>query len=568
MPRRLLKHGVRRLQQPIQRYRRHLGLIELPQTRGQLCCGGNGTVSLPANRVSNMIAFDTIIAWMAQQLRPHVLKRAVPYALHHERRSRLSIARSLTHEERAMNEFKLLIDGRLVPGNASLDVIDPATEEVIAKAPRADRAQLDEAIAAAKAAFPAWAARPISERAALLVKVADALEARRDEFARLLTLEQGKPLSEAHWEIGFSIDIIRQHATFDLPDKVLKEDATQRIVQRHVPLGVVAAIVPWNFPVLLLVIKVAPALLAGDTMVAKPAPTTPLTTLVFGEICSKIVPAGVINIVTDRNDLGDALSSHADVAKIAFTGSTATGKKVMISAAGTLKRLTLELGGNDAAIVLDDVDPIEVAPKLLVASMMNAGQICLGTKRIYVHDSQYDQLCEELGRLARESVVDDGLKQGTQIGPLQNKAQFEKVKGYLEDAKRNGKIVAGGEVLDRKGYFIQPTIVRDIPDDSRLVKEEQFGPIVPVLRYSDVDDAIARANDSDFGLGGTVWGKDLDRAFRVAARIESGIVWINRFLDVSPNVPFGGAKQSGIGAELGQEGLEAYTQLKIINMAK
>ena len=214
----------------------------------------------------------------------------------------------------------------------------------------------------------------------------------------------------------------------------------------------------------------------------------------------------MINVIVDHNDLGDALSSHADVAKVAFTGSTATGKKVMCSVAGTLKRLILELGGNDAAIVLDDVDPIEVAPKLFVAATMNAGQICLGAKRLYVHDSQYDQICDELGRLARESVVGDGLEQGTQMGPLQNKAQFEKVKGYLEDAKRNGKIVAGGEVLDRKGYFIQPTIVRDIPDDARLVTEEQFGPIVPVLRYSDIDDVIARANDSEYrarrnGLG-------------------------------------------------------------------
>ena len=467
-----------------------------------------------------------------------------------------------------MREFKLLINGKLVSGAARLDVINPATEEVLTEAPRADRVQLNEAIAAAKAAFPGWSAKPIRERGALLVKLADALEARQDEFARLLTLEQGKPLSEAHWEIGFTIAIIRHYATLDLPNEVLKEDATRKIVRQYMPLGVVAAIVPWNFPMILLVIKVAPALLAGDTLVAKPAPTTPLTTLRFGEICAEILPAGVINVIVDHNDLGDALSSHADVAKVAFTGSTATGKKVMASAAGTLKRLTLELGGNDAAIVLDDVDPIEVAPKLFVAATMNAGQLCLGAKRLYVHDSQYDQICEELGRLARESVVDDGLKQGTQMGPLQNKAQFEKVKGFLEDAKRNGKIVAGGEVFNRKGYFIQPTIVRDISDDARLVTEEQFGPIVPVLRYSNVDDAIARANDSDYGLAGTVWAKDLDRAFQVAAKIETGTVWINKFLDVSPDVSFGGAKQSGIGAELGQEGLEAFTQVKIINMAK
>jgi acyl-CoA reductase-like NAD-dependent aldehyde dehydrogenase len=231
-----------------------------------------------------------------------------------------------------------------------------------------------------------------------------------------------------------------------------------------------------------------------------------------------------------------------------------------------MKRLTLELGGNDPAIVLDDVDPIEVAPKLLVAATMNAGQLCLGAKRIYVHESQYEKICEELGRLARELVVDDGLKQGTQMGPLQNKAQFEKAKG--ESAKRDGRIVAGGEVVNRKGYFMQPTIVRDISDDARLVTEEQFSPIVPMLRYSDVDDAVARANDSDCGLAGTVWAKDLNRAFRVAAKIESGTVWINKFLDVSPDISFGGAKQSGIGSELGREGLEEFTQVTIINMAK
>lgn len=467
-----------------------------------------------------------------------------------------------------MREFKLLINGNLVSESAKLAVINPATEEIIAEVPRADCAQLDEAVAAAKAAFPAWSTTPIHQRGALLVKVANALEVRQDEFARLLTLEQGKPLLEARWEIDFTVRIIRHYATLDLPDEVLREDVTQKVVKRHTPLGVVAAIVPWNFPMLLLVIKVAPALLAGDTVVAKPAPTTPLTALRFGEICGEIFPAGVVNIIVDHNDLGDALTSHIDVAKIAFTGSTATGKKVMSAAANTLKRLTLELGGNDAAIVLDDVDPVDVAPKLFAAAMMNAGQICLGAKRIYVHDSQYDKICDELGRLASASVVDDGLKQGTQIGPLQNKAQFEKVKGFLKDAKQSGKIVAGGEVIDRKGYFIQPTIVRDIADDARLVKEEQFGPIVPVLRYYDVEDAIARTNNSDYGLGGTVWGKDLGRAYGVATKIDSGIVWINRFLAVSPDIPFGGAKQSGIGAELGREGLEAFTQLKVISMAK
>ena len=466
-----------------------------------------------------------------------------------------------------MTAYKLLIGGKLVAGAMTSTVINPATEDVLATAPRADLAQLHQAVAAAKAAFPVWSATPIRVRGKLLTKLADAMEARQDELARLLTEEQGKPLAEAKWEIVGAIASIRYFASLDLPSMVLREDAKRRIVEERVPLGVIAAITPWNVPIILLATKIAAALLAGNTVVAKPAATTPLTTLKIGELCAGILPPGVINIIADQNDLGSALTGHPDVAKVTFTGSTATGKKVMESAAGSLKRLTLELGGNDAAIVLDDVDPKEVAPKLLAGAMFNSGQGCITIKRLYVHDSQYGEICDELGRLAREIIVDDGIKQGTQMGPLQNKAQFEKVKGFLEDAQQNGNIVAGGKALNRKGYFVQPTIVRDIADDARLVKEEQFGPILPVLRYSDVDDAIARANDTDFGLGGSVWSKDLDRAYAVAARIDSGTVWINQHLDMHPEVPFSGTKQSGIGTEQGQEGLEEFTHAKIINMA-
>jgi acyl-CoA reductase-like NAD-dependent aldehyde dehydrogenase len=467
-----------------------------------------------------------------------------------------------------MSDFRLLINGKLVKGAGTLDVINPATGGILTAAPRADRAQLDEAVAAAKTAFPSWSAQPLPQRSALLFKLAEALEAEQGEFARLLTEEQGKPLPEAAWEIALSIATTRYFAALDLPLELLKEDATQKVVRQHKPLGVVAAITPWNFPLVLLIIKVAPALLAGNTVVAKPAPTTPLTTLKFGEPCARILPAGVINIIVDQNDLGTALTGHPDVAKVAFTGSTATGKKVMENVAGSLKRLTLELGGNDAAIVLEDVDPKEVAPKLYAGAMVNAGQACIAIKRLYVHDSIYDAVCNELGKLARETVVGDGLEQGTQMGPIQNKAQFEKVKGFLEDARRNGKIVAGGGALDRKGYFVQPTIVRDIPDTAKLVRDEQFGPVLPVLRFSDIENVIARANDTEFGLGGSVWSSDLERAFTVAARINSGMVWVNKHLDVRPDVPFGGAKQSGMGAELGQEGLEEFTQATIINMAK
>jgi acyl-CoA reductase-like NAD-dependent aldehyde dehydrogenase len=447
-------------------------------------------------------------------------------------------------------------------------VINPATGRILTAAPRADQAQLDQAVAAAKTAFPTWSATPLRQRAALLVKVADALEAEQGAFGRLLTQEQGKPLPQALWEIDWAIGTLRYFAALDLPPEVLKEDAAQKVVRQHKPLGVVAAITPWNFPVVLLIFKLAPALLAGNTVVAKPAPTTPLTTLRFGELCARVLPAGVVNVIVDRNDLGTALTGHPDVAKVAFTGSAATGKKVMASAAGTLKRLTLELGGNDAAIVLRDIDPKDVAPKLYAAATFNAGQTCVAIKRLYVHDSIHDAVCDELGRPARERVVGDGLEQDTQMGPIQNQAQFEKVKGFLEEARRNGKIVAGGGVLEREGYFVQPTIVRDIPDDARLVREEQFGPVLPVLRYSDIDDVIERANDTDFGLGGSVWSSDRDRAFGVAARLNAGTVWVNKHLDLGPDIPYAGAKQSGIGTELSQEGLEAFTQATIINMSK
>jgi acyl-CoA reductase-like NAD-dependent aldehyde dehydrogenase len=466
-----------------------------------------------------------------------------------------------------MSDFRLLINGRFVQGAGTLDVINPATGRTLTAAPRADRAQLEQAVAAAKGAFPTWSATPPRQRAALLVKLAEALEAEQGEFAGLLTQEQGKPLPQALWEVGWAIAALRYFATLDLPPKVLKENATQKVVRQHKALGVVAAITPWNFPVILLIFKVAPALLAGNTVVAKPAPTTPLTTLKFGELCAGILPPGVVNVIVDQNDLGTALTSHPDVAKVAFTGSTATGKKVMASAAGTLKRLTLELGGNDAAIVLGDTDPKDVAPKIYAAAMANAGQVCIAIKRLYVHDSIYDAVCDELGRLARETVVGDGLEPGTQMGPIQNQAQFEKVKGFLEDARQNGTIVAGGGVLEREGYFVQPTIVRDIRDDARLVREEQFGPVLPVLRYSDIDEVIERANDTDFGLGGSVWSSDRDRAFGVAARINSGTVWVNKHLDLGPDIPYAGAKQSGIGTELGQEGLEEFTQATIINVA-
>ena len=464
--------------------------------------------------------------------------------------------------------FKLLINGRLVPGATSTGVINPATGKSFVMCPRADAAQLNEAVAAAKSAFPAWSRTSWNERRRLVLALADALTKQLDDFAALLTQEQGKPFAQAQYEMGGAIAMIHAFAAMELPPKILREDATQKIVQLHTPLGVVAAITPWNFPMILLMIKVAPALLAGNTVVAKPAPTTPLTTLRFGELAAAILPPGVFNVIADQNDLGGALTQHPDVAKVAFTGSTATGRKVMASVAGTLKRITLELGGNDAAIILPGTNIKDVAPKIFMGAMINAGQVCLAIKRVYVHESQYEELCAELTTLAQDAQVGDGMNPQTQIGPIQNKAQFEKVKEFIADAHLRGKVIAGGKALERDGYFIAPTIVRDIPDDSRLVREEQFGPVTPVMKYSDIDDAIARANGTEFGLGGTVWGADLERAYEVAARMDSGTVWVNKHLDLPPDVPFVGAKQSGMGAEMGIEGLEEFTQPRVINLSK
>lgn len=466
-----------------------------------------------------------------------------------------------------MSDYKLLIGGRLVAGDTTMPVVNPATEAVIADCPRGSAAQMDEAVAAAKAAFPGWAALPIADRRAAILRLADALNRRAEEFTRLLTREQGKPLSESTAELAYTEAFLRSLATLDLPVRVVEDSERRRVELHRRPLGVVAAIIPWNFPLLIVAFKLPLALLAGNTMVIKPAPTTPLTTLRFGELCAETLPPGVVNIVTDANDLGARLSSHPDVRKVTFTGSTETGRQVMSSAAATIKRITLELGGNDAAIVLDDADPKAVAPKLFAGAFMNAGQVCLAIKRLYVHERIYDAVCAELAALAEAAVVGDGLLPDVRIGPLQNRAQYDKVLGFLEDAGRDGRIIAGGAVTGGPGWFIRPTIVRDIADGARLVDEEQFGPILPVIKVTGIDDAVRRANASPYGLGASVWSSNPDRAYGVACRLEAGTVWINTHLDFGPTIPFGGAKQSGLGVEFAEEGLAEFTQLTIINRA-
>ena len=463
--------------------------------------------------------------------------------------------------------YSLLIDGEPVAGDAVMDVVNPASGQVAARASRASEAQLDLAVAAAKAAFAGWSATDVDTRRQALRAIADVVRDNADELGRLITTETGKPVAEAQREVKGTEGFFRFVSNLELPERSSTDPDGREIHTQRVPLGPVAAIIPWNFPLLTVAFKVPFALLAGNTVVVKPSPTTPLATLRFAELVASSLPPGVLNAIADDNDLGDALTSHVDIRKVTFTGSTSTGQKVMANAVPTLKRLTLELGGNDCAIVLPDVDPAEVAPEIFRAAFQNNGQVCLAIKRLYVHDAVYDDLCGRLADLADAAVVGDGAEEGVDLGPIQNRAQFEKVVGLLDVARRDGTVIAGGDVVDRPGFFVRPTVVRDIADGSALVDDEQFGPILPVIRFSDVPEVVARANRTGYGLGASVWSSDADAAESVAQQVDAGTVWINKHADIAPHIPFGGSKMSGVGVEFAEEGLLEFTQLKVINRA-
>jgi len=466
-----------------------------------------------------------------------------------------------------MLHFKLVIGRQLVEGAGQMEIINPATEESVGLCPLASVAQLEEAIQLARRAFASWSGAAIATRRTLIAAVADAIEARVEQLGALLTAEQGKPRSQAQLEIRRGCAILRYFANAELPTRLLRDSEQERIYERRGPLGVVAAIVPWNFPFLLLMNKLGPALLTGNCVIAKPAPTTPLTTLRVGQICARILPAGVLSVISDANDLGPTLTSHPDIAKVAFTGSTATGRKVFQSAAATLKRLTLELGGNDPALILDDANLARVAPQIFRCAMANTGQVCMAIKRVYAPDGLYDELCQRLTELAAASVVGNGADPETQFGPVQNAAQFEKLQGLVAECRSRGTVSSGKTPPGPRGYFIAPTIVRDIPDGTRIVQEEQFGPILPVMRYTNIDDALARMNNTEFGLGASVWSTNVARAAGIAEQVCSGTVWVNRHMAVDPAVPFRGARQSGIGAELGEAGIHEFTQAQVVNIS-
>lgn len=471
-----------------------------------------------------------------------------------------------------MKEFNLIINGDSVGTTDYFDVINPADKSVIARCPKATTAQLNDAVAAAKAAFPDWSALTYEQRRDHLMQLADAVEDHGEELMTLLTKEQGKPTKGfadlgAGFELGGTLAWIRATASMDLETETIQDNGTARIELHRKPLGVVGSITPWNYPLLIGIWHIIPALLTGNTVVMKPSEMTPLTILRFGEIAKDILPAGVLNIVTGEGDIGAAMTSHQDIQKIVFTGSTPTGKAIMKSAADNLTRLTLELGGNDAGIVLADADITACAPKIFATSFINNGQTCAALKRLYVHESVHDELCEALTQMANSMKTGNGFDEDTDFGPLQNQEQLNIVKALAEDAKERGaNFLCGGDITDESGYFYPITLVSNINDGARLVDEEQFGPILPIIKFSDVEEAINSANRLQVGLGGSVWSQDIEKAQKIASRLECGTVWINNHAMVQPDAPFGGVKDSGFGVEFGEAGLKEFTSIQTVQI--
>jgi acyl-CoA reductase-like NAD-dependent aldehyde dehydrogenase len=465
------------------------------------------------------------------------------------------------------SRYTMTIDGRAVAASDTLEVVDPATGRPFTTCPDCSRAQLDEAVAAAARAFPAWRADQAGRRAALL-RCAEAIEAQAEALAEVLSREQGKPLARATEEIFGAAVWFRATAALPLEDQVLKDDGTQRVELRRRPLGVVAGITPWNFPVLLAVWKIAPALLAGNSFVLKPSPFTPLSSLKLGEVLRDALPPGVFNVVSGGDELGRWLTEHEAVRKISFTGSVATGKKIAAAAAPDLKRVTLELGGNDPAIVLKDNDPKAIAEKVFWSAFANSGQVCVAVKRLYVEEEIYPEMVSALAEIARRVKVGPGLQADSELGPLNNRAQFDRVSELVDDARSQGaRIEAGGTPLSNEGYFYAPTIVTGIAEGTRLVDEEQFGPALPVMSFRSVDEVLGRANDSHFGLGGSIWTRDLERGMALARELDCGTAWVNQHMNLAPDVPFGGVKWSGIGYENGPWGLAAFSEYQVVNAA-
>ena len=467
-----------------------------------------------------------------------------------------------------MNQYALIIGGEKVATSEHMEIRDPATGEAVGECPVATRQELDRAVDAAQEAYKSWSRSSDEERKAAVNRIADAVHANMDELAELLTREQGKPLNGmgSRFELHGAEAWTRYTATLELPVEVLQDDETGRVELHRKPLGVVGSITPWNFPILIGIWHLVPAVRTGNTVVIKPSPHTPLSTIRLVEILNEVLPPGVLNVVAGRDELGQMMTEHPHIQKIVFTGSCPTGKRVMQSAADTLKRVTLELGGNDAGIVLPDANPSEIAERLFWGAFINNGQTCAALKRLYVPDNIYDEVCDALVEYAANVPVGPGLDEQNVLGPIQNKMQYDKVVELVEDSKRRGgRVLCGGEAPEGPGFFYPVTIVADVTDGMRIVDEEQFGPVLPVIRYSDVEEAITRANRLNVGLGGSAWSSDVAKAKAVAERLECGTAWVNNHGAIKPFAPFGGVKGSGLGVEFGKLGLEEYTSVQVVH---
>jgi acyl-CoA reductase-like NAD-dependent aldehyde dehydrogenase len=464
---------------------------------------------------------------------------------------------------------QLTIDGATESSPDTIAVIDPSTGAPFIEVPSATLEQLDRAVAAANRAFESWRRLSLHERQDKVRAIKSTIEANIDELARLIMQEQGKPLANARGEIMASFRQVDFFGTIELDPEIVKDDETGRVELRHDPIGVVGAITVWNYPLLAAMFKLIPALVAGNTVIIKPSPYTPVATLRLGEILQDVLPSGVLQVLAGGDELGRAFTVHPGIHKISFTGSVPTGKAIMAAAAGTLKRVTLELGGNDAGIVLPDADPDVIGKDLFWAAFSNSGQVCAALKRLYVPRSRLDDYSQVLAAEAAKVVVGPGYQEGVTAGPVQNAPQLAQVGRLAESARAaGGDFFFTGQVPDGPGYWSPTTLVRGVEEGVALVDEEPFGPILPILVYDDLDEAVRRANDTDFGLGASVWTADPDAALGVADRLESGSVWINQHPVVTATIPFGGVKQSGVGVEGSKYGLLAYTNLRVTNLKR
>lgn len=483
-------------------------------------------------------------------------------------------ARALTE---APADLAMLIGGEWVGAKESIDTVDPATGRLLGRLPDASAADVDRAVAAARAALPVWAATPPAERARILWAIADRIDSHIDELAELETLDQGKPLYVGRYaEIPGAAAQFRYFAgqAMSIEGHTITPSITYQPAGKQVaawtlrePVGVVAAIVPWNSPLVLTAMKLAPALAAGCVVVLKPAEDTSITALRLAELMQDAgLPAGVLNVVTGRGaTAGAALAAHPGVDKVAFTGSTATGRAIVAASCGNLKRVTLELGGKSPVIILPDADLDLAIPGAANAIFFNSGQVCVAGSRAYVHASVYDQVLERLADQANALQLGHGLNPASQMGPLVSTRQAERVAAYVEQSRREGaSIVAGGDRLGDHGSFVEPTIVANVRPDMAIVREEVFGPVLVVQRFEDVDDVLCQANDSEFGLAASVWTQSLSHAHRISRALQAGTVWINCHSMFDASLPIGGIKQSGYGRDSGRPALDNYLEWKTV----